>query len=108
MERNVNFSERPTPMDWGQQKIVPLNIVEEITTDENGKEKKTYHADLVQKVNQPITVDNIVDAAIASEYGEEAQKRIMRNMTSEGDPEVEGYKKFVNEVRASAIAAGYE
>ncbi|WP_304423477.1 hypothetical protein [uncultured Duncaniella sp.] len=108
MERNVNFSERPTPMDWGKQKIVPLNIVEETTTDENGKEKKNYRADLVQKVNEPLTADNIVDAAIASEYSEEALKRIMRNIASEGDPEVESYKQFVNEVKASAIAAGYE
>lgn len=108
MERNVNFSERPGQMDWGKQKIVPLNIVEETTTDENGNEKKSYHADLVQKVEQPVTVDRIVDAAIASEYDDEAQKRIMRNITSENDPEVESYKKFVNEVKASAIAAGYE
>ena len=107
MERNVNFSERPTPMDWGEQKIVPLTIVEETTTDENGKEKKSYRADLVQKVNGPLTADSIVDAAIASEYGDEAQKRIMRNMASEGDPEVEAYRKFVNEVKAAATAAGY-
>lgn len=108
MERSIYFSERPAPMDWGQQKIVPLNIVEETTTDENGNEKKSYHADLVQKVNQPITVDSIVDAAIAAEFSEEAQKRIMRNMASENDPEVEAYKSFINEIRASATAAGYE
>lgn len=95
-------------MDWGQQKIVPLNIVEDTINDENGKEKKTYRADIVQKVNEPLTADNIVDAAIASEYDEDAQKRIMRNIASEGDPEVERYKQFVNEVKASAIAAGYE
>ena len=108
MERNVNFSERPTPMDWGQQKIVPLNIVEEKTTDENGNEKKNYRADLVQKVNQPITADNIVDAAIASEYDKETLNRIMRNVATEGNPEVEAYKSFINEVRTSAIAAVYE
>lgn len=108
MERNVNFSERPEPMAWGDKKIVPLNIVEETTTDENGNEKKTFHADIVPKVAQPLNVNNIVDAAITSEYSEEAQKRIMRNMASEGDAEVESYKRFVNEITASAKAAGYE
>lgn len=108
MERNVNFSERPAPMDWGNQKIVPINIKEETIKDEYGNDKKTYRADLVQKVNEPLTADNIVDAAIASEFSSEAQKRIMRNIACEGDPEVESYKQFVNEVKASAIAAGYD
>lgn len=108
MERNVNFSERPTPMAWGDKKIVPLNVVEDTATDEKGKEKKAWHADLVPKVEQPLSVNSIVDAAIASEYGEEAQKRIMRNMARENDAEVERYKAFVNEVTESAKAAGYE
>lgn len=98
----------PQPQDWGEKKNVPLNINEEISTDENGKEKKGYRADVVQKVNTPLSVDNIVDAAIASEFGEDAQKRIMRNMARENDPEVESYKAFVNEITAAAQAAGYE
>lgn len=108
MERQLYFSEQPKPMDWGEKKHVPLNITEEVTIDENGVEKKGYRADLVPKVQQPITVDSIVDAAIAAEFGEEAQKRIMRNMASDNDPEVEAYKRFVNEIKASAKAAGYE
>lgn len=108
MERQLFFPEMPQPQDWGEKKNVPLNINEENTNDENGNTKTGYRADVVPKVNQPLTVDNIVDAAIASEYNEEALKRIMRNMARENDPEVEGYKKFVNEIRASAIAAGYE
>ncbi len=107
MERNVNFSERPRPMDWGDKKIVPLNIAEHTITDECGREKMAFHADLVPKVAQPLCADSIVDAAIASEYSEEAQRRIMRNMASEADPEVEAYKKFVSEIRKAAIAAGY-
>ena len=107
MERQLYFSEQPKPMDWGEKKHVPLNIKEETTLDENGAEKKGYRADLVPKVEQPITVDRIVDAALASEYDGEALNRIMRNVASEGDPEVEAYKKFINEIRASAIAAGY-
>ena len=108
MERNVNFSGHPCEMDWGLQKIVPLNIVEETTLGENGREMRGYRADVVQKVEQPVTADSIVDAAIASEYDEEARKRIMRNMASEGDPEVEAYKRFISEIREAAMAAGYE
>lgn len=108
MERQLFFPEMPQPQDWGEKKNVPLNITEEISYDENGQQKKGYRADVVQKVAQPLTVDSIVDAAIASEYDEEALKRIMRNMARENDPEVEAYKKFVNEIRASAVAAGYE
>ncbi len=108
MERQISFAGQPAPLDWGEKKHVPLNVTEEVTTDENGNEKKSYRADLVPKVSEPLTVDNIVDAAIASEYDEEAQKRIMRNMAKENDPEVEGYKAFVSEIRKAAIAAGYE
>lgn len=108
MERQLFFPEMPQPQDWGEKKNVPLNINAENTTDENGQPKTGYRADVVPKVEQPLTVDNIVDAAIASEYDDEALKRIMRNMARENDPEVNAYKQFVNEVRASAVAAGYE
>ena len=108
MERQLFFPEMPQPLDWGEKKNVPLNINEEISYDENGKEKKGYRADVVPKVNQPLSVDNIVDAAIASEFGEEAQKRIMRNMARENDSEVERYKAFVNEITEAAKSAGYE
>ena len=106
MERQIYFSEKPAVQDWGEKKNVPLNVTEE-TTEENGVKKTGYRADLVPKVEQPVTVDSIVDAAIASEYGEQGQKRILRNMARENDPEVEAYRNFVNEIRASAIAAGY-
>ena len=108
MERQLFFPEMPQPQDWGEKKNVPLNINAENSTDENGQPKTGYRADVVPKVEQPLTVDNIVDAAIASEYSEEAQKRIMRNMARENDPEVEAYKNFTNEIRTAAIAAGYE
>lgn len=107
MERQISFAEQPRPLEWGDKRIVPLNVTEETTVD-NGIEKKSYRADLVPKVKMPLTVESIVDAAIASEFGEEAQKRIMRNMASDNNPEVEAYKSFVNEIRTAAIAAGYE
>lgn len=95
------------PQAWGEKRIVPINITEE-TIIENGEEKKSYRADLVPKVEQPLTVESIVNAAIADEYSEADQKRIMRKMANDGDPEVEAFKAFVNEVTESAKGAGYE
>lgn len=108
MERQIYFAELPQPLEWGEKRIVPLNIKEEVETDESGVERKGYRADLVPKVKQPLTVDNIVDAAIADEFGEEALKRIMRNMAKPDDAEVERYKNFVTEITEAAKAAGYE
>ncbi len=107
MERQIYFSEMPVPQEWGNKRIVPLNIKEEVTED-NGVKKTGYRADLVPKVEQPLTVDNIVDAAITSEYGEDGQKRILRNMARGNDPEVAAFNSFVNEIREAAKAAGYE
>lgn len=42
-------------MDWGKKKIVPLNINEEPCI-EDGKKKTGYRADLVKKVDEPLTV----------------------------------------------------
>lgn len=107
MERQIFFTEKPQPMDWGDKKIVPLNVNEESFT-EDGKEKKGYRADLVKKVNEPLTVDNIVAAAVDEEFSEEAQKRIMLNFAKQGNAEVERYKAFVAEVTNAAIRAGYK
>ena len=98
MERQIFFAEKPQPMDWGKKKIVPLNINEEPYI-EDGKKKTGYRADLVKKVDEPLTVDNIVLAATNEEFGEDAQKQ--------GDAEVEKYKAFVAEVTQAALAAGY-
>lgn len=107
MERQIYFSEQPVPQEWGEKRIVPLNVTEEVT-EENDIKKTGYRADLVPKVKTPITVDSIVDAAIASEFGEDAQKRIMRNMARGNDPEVASFNAFVSEITEAARAAGYE
>lgn len=107
MDRQMYFSETPTVTEWGAKRNVPLNIKEE-TTIENGQEVKGYRADVVPKVTEPITVDSIVDAAIASEYKETQLKRIMRNIADSSNAEVTAYTAFVAEVTAAAKAAGYE
>lgn len=107
MERNIYIGEDPQTMDWGEKKIVPLNVKREVT-EVNGEQKVGYRADLVPKVKQPVTVDSIVEAAINSEYSEAEQKRIMRKLADENDEQVKKYKAFVAEITAAAKAAGYE
>lgn len=107
MERQIYFSERPKAQDWGEKKIIPLNVTEDSST-EGGNIKKGYRADLVKKVKVPVTVDSIVEAAIEDEYGEAGQKRIMRKMTDPTDPDVAAFTAFVAEIRAAAEAEGYK
>lgn len=107
MERQIYFSEKPNPLEWGKKRIVPLNVKAEETV-ENGQRKVGYRADIVRKVELPITVDSIVDAAIAEEYDDAALKRIMRNLAKSDNEEVQRYKNFVEEVTSAAKAAGYE
>ena len=108
MERQIYFAEKPQLLEWGEKRIVPLNINEEVTVGSDGAMRKGYRADLVPKVKQPLTVENIVDAAIAAEYSEDALKRIMRNLAKSDDAEVEKYKSFVKEITEAAKEAGYE
>lgn len=107
MERQIYFSEQPKVMDWGEKKIVPLNVKTEVESDGQGGERTAYRADLVKKVKTPLTVDSIVDAAIDGEFDAAAQKRIMRNVGDETNEEVKRYKSFVAEVTAAAKEAGY-
>lgn len=107
MERQIYFSERPKAQDWGEKKIIPLNVTEDRTV-ECGNVTKGYRADIVKKVQTPVTVDSIVEAAIEDEYGEAGQKRIMRKMTDPTDPEVAAFTAFIAEIRAAAEAEGYK
>lgn len=107
MERQIYFENYPKPMDWGDKKIVPLNINQE-TNIEDGQTKTSFRADLVPKVEQPVTVNSIVDAAIQSEFDEKSLKRIMRNFGHSDDEEVSRYKNFVQEITEAAKEAGYE
>ena len=83
-------------------------MTEHERTDDNGRTKKYYRADLVKKVEKPLTVDNIVQAAVDEEFDDAAQKRIMRNFAKTDNAEVASYKKLVAEVTEAAKAAGYK
>lgn len=107
MERQIYFSERPKAQDWGEKKIIPLNVTDDSSTGGDGI-KRGYRADLVKKVRVPVSVESIVEAAIDEEYGEAGQRRIMRKMTDPTDPEVASFTTFVAEIRSAAAAEGYK
>lgn len=108
MERQIYFETKPEVAPWGEKAIVPLNVTEHDRTGENGQTKKYYRADLVKKVEKPLTVDTIVQAAVDEDFDEAAQKRIMRNFAKTDDTEVASYKKLVTEVTEAAKKAGYK
>jgi len=108
MERQIYFETKPEVAPWGEKAIVPLNVTEHERIDDNGQTKKYYRADLVKKVEKPLTIDNIVQAAVDEEFDDAAQKRIMRNFAKTDNAEVASYKKLVAEVTEAAKSAGYE
>lgn len=111
MERAVNFAERPTPMDWGENKQhVPLNIIEVEDFDENGNTVKSFRADIVPKVEKPLNIANIVNAAVFSEYGEAGAKILTMALVlnPNENEDTKKYRAFVNEIAEAAKAEGYE
>lgn len=108
MEKNLQFSEEPKVTPWGNDMSnVPLNVKEETVTNEKGEDEKHWTADVLCKVKNPVNKDNIIDAAIAEKFDEEARKRIMRNFAHSYDAEVAAFNAYVAEVTKSAEDAGY-
>lgn len=105
---NLASSEQPQLQDWGDKKHVPLNVREIEGVDENGDPKVSYQYDCVEKVDQPINVDNIVKAAVEAEFTAEEQEYVTRNFSKRKDALVKRYKDFVAEITEKAEDAGYE
>ena len=106
--QNLSSETLPKIEDWGEKKHVPLNIRETEGTDENGEPKTKYLYDCVEKVDQPINVDNIVKAAVESKFDAKTIEYVTRNFAKKNDSTVEEYKAFVEEITDAAIEAGYE
>lgn len=110
MEYRLYFDTYPAPQDWGNtMEHVPLNITEEVTIDdETGDLITGYRADVVKRVNKPLTVDNIVQGAVDEDFTDEQQKYIMRHFSNDSDALVAKYKKLVAFVTKSAKDGGYK
>lgn len=109
MRQGLIFSEYPRPIEWGDKRHVPLNVEPETIAGEDGKAARAYRCDLVENVEQPLTVETIVKAAIRSEFGEETSPKMAMTLAlRQADPETERFRKFVNDVTEAARAAGYQ
>ena len=105
----MQFETRPEVQPWGNDKSnVPLNVKEVPAVDAEGNAVTHYQADILCKVNNPVTADSIVEAAVSEKYTEAERLRIMSNFTKENDAEVEEFKAFTAEIREAAQAEGYE
>ena len=107
---NLNFGDtKPTEYDWGNsKKHVPLNVRETSVIDEDGNKKIQYIGDLVEKVDMPITVDNIVKAAAIGKFGEDITYYVAANIYKTNDPKIQEYTEFVKVISAQAMEAGYK
>ena len=102
-----NFSETPTVKEWGKKFIVPIDIKESTTLDDEGNEIPQFSADIIDKV-ETLSVAGIVKAAIAAEFSQADVDYVMLNVGNAADPKVKAYTDFVAEVTAKAQEAGYK
>jgi hypothetical protein len=107
IDRKLYFDETPTETPWGELKNVPLNIEEEVT-EVDGKQETHYRADVVHKVQTPVTVESIVSAAIEESFTSDEKSQVLLKLGNQSDPLVKRYTEFVSEITQAAQAAGYK
>jgi hypothetical protein len=108
IDRRLYFDETPTEAPWGELKNVPLNVTEETIVTEDGKEETHYRADVIHKVETPVTVESIVKAAIEETYSKDERSQVLLKIGNDEDMLVKKYKAFVSEITNSALASGYK
>lgn len=106
--RGLISETEPKIQNWGEKRHVPINICQEKTIDEEGKEKTIYVYDVVERVEQPVCVDSIVAAGVKATYSEADTSYIMTHFAKENDKKVAEYKAFVTELTENATKSGYE
>lgn len=69
---NLVSDVKPELQPWGETKVhVPLNIRKTTEVDADGVEKDKYIYDCVERVEKPVTVENIVKVASKAKFGED-------------------------------------
>lgn len=108
--KNLQFGkEEPKVQPWGDgYSHVPLNVRTETVTDENGKTEEHHTADVVEKVANPVSVQNIVKAAAEAEFGTGIADYVAANIYNSDDEKVKAYTEFAKKVSADAKAMGYK
>jgi hypothetical protein len=108
IDRQLYYEEQPTETPWGELVNVPLNITEETTQNEEGEFDTHYRADVIHKVETPVTVEKILKAAINDNYTKDEQQTILVRSDNENDAMVKEYKAFIEEITKAAKEAGYK
>lgn len=101
------FSKEPTPLEWGNKFIVPINAEKVTQLDSEGKETNVYLADVIEGV-ESLTVTGIVKAAIAAEFTNDDVNYVMLNVGNTEDTKVKSYTDFIAKVTKYAKEAGYK
>ena len=106
---NLNSEVKPTEQPWGTDTVhVPLNIRETETVGEDGKKKKAFIYDVVEKVPVPVTIDNIVKTAATAKFGEEITSYVAANIYKANDETIKSYTEFTKSISEQAEKMGYK
>lgn len=105
---NLTSENKPKVQPWGGAKVhVPLNIRKETIT-EDGEEKDKFTYDCVERVEKPISIENIVKAASKAKFGENIAEYVALNVFKTDDAKIVEYTEFVKLISEEAKAEGYE
>ena len=106
---NLNSEVKPIEQPWGTDKVhVPLNIRKTTEVDADGVEKDKYIYDCVERVEKPVTVENIVKVASKAKFGEDIAEYVASNVFKSGDSKVKEYTEFAQQISQYATEAGYK
>ncbi len=106
---NLSAETKPEAQPWGNDKVhVPLNIRKETVTDTDGEEKEKYLYDCVERVDKPVTVENIVKTAAKGKFGDDIAEYVALNVFKAEDAKVKAYTEFAKLISEQAKAEGYE
>ena len=106
---NLYCEENPIVQSWGDnKKNVPLNIRKVKVVDEDGNPKNIFLCDVVERVEVPLTVENIVKAAAVAKFGEDITTYVATNMYKVADPKIKSYQEFITKISDQAMALGYK
>ena len=75
---------------------------------EDGKKKKAFIYDVVEKVPVPVTIDNIVRTAAKEKFGEEITSYVAANIYRSNDETVKSYAEFAKSISEQAEKMGYK
>lgn len=106
---NLNSDTKPEVQPWGENKVhVPLNIRKENVVDAEGNETEKYTFDCVERVDKPVTVENIVKSAAKGKFGDNIAEYVALNIFKSDDVKVKAYTEFAQQISEQAKEEGYE